>query len=1421
MDHLQSSQDFVKALKSAVDPPFPDGPCKIDIARQVWDRVSFYVPSKGEVITEWILTKLLKDKGIDGVKALNAQQLNPILDVRYWKLLADITNDANNTKTWLGSILVRIPIAPIVLAFLSLYSENRQQCLSKAVAACLRTMWFPGVQKSTTETLLECVGALLHLVHESDADDDDLAKIACLIIKSYRNSLANSSNKKKICTLFVRQNFPRWLECIACILPCEQLQDSIYNAGLETFFNFDVLRHSHDSKTGSVILNALQTLPELSKDAIAPALPRLFSSFLQAIKKYRSTLFGQESNQIPCAATDELNASGLQFFIICQELLDDIRSTPEAWTARNALLVIVDESNLFSSSMEHAINQISDLAIEALAANDQPSVILPAIECLSTITRINYDLVLSILPRILPQLLRVGNYGGRSTLALSFLDLILDYYTKTRTIPTYVSNLLDMVQCTASDGCDDPSEVYNSRSGSVLFAPAHLVRLAKKIQLSVTARQIVPLAKTMVDRLEAAWEGLENADSHPDILAIRLSLWACLASAVLSSLPIRSLPEEERASLVTVVDSARNSFVSKVVSKLGKKRRGHDSYLVWGWQICAAAALRMGYVLDVSKNLVLGLHRHPECNGKLFRKLADLAGNEDVLPELSLEVFRYLFSRSSIRDPAETRATMEQALVFLEQRLSYEGSKWSGYPHQLVFGEKGRADSALALLHMLIERWLPTVDSFCTAEQLRRFVTLLMSIPFSDVPSLKDSEIRPFDVLVMALRSAEFWELANIRPVLLSYLTDSTVLLDHPPNAQQAFKILSIYRLILYFPVSYFTKFSRAELVKRALSTDMLLRSTACDLEVCRLLMVLRVFLKRVFAYTGHVEPSTFGLAAVVEHLMNSELVEFTDQEVFVDVTLDLIGMYFRELSRSAQRGSTNIISVLDSLKTWVMSGTKMGARGVARIIDELVTEFSFTAFPNEIRAPMRRAHTELVAFVLPRMSDLVNRQITQDVIRSQVVLMTLWTSLLSFGKWLTQGDEVQFFGCRLASKIMATGKDDISPPLDEARVMTLAMIFQEVQCLPEDEQAGHLEQVIAVYVLFALVLDETGRERLNIYMSRACKNMTSSNYAHILNLVSEALSNHEAYAPGYFARMVYLATRLLKDYPQSTFKHTQTFAAQCIATFASHETFVNGPIELRVRVLDYVVQLTSERPEALRSSDLSGIWQLLSEFLASSRLHDQETHTTIFHRIVTIIGALVRLRRDLITWTLPHLGMTLRQLILCMRGCRPMLGAKQTAMVMDSQPRWINAKQTLGIDEAKALSRLLETLGTKTVIRTHVHGERQKAESLVKPFSKHAIYVIKAYIECMDDPLWVLSGEVRKELQPGLFVLCGMVSEHGRDAVMVSGLEGGGKTVMKTLWKEYEKQRSENIFSQSETSENGSRQINASNKCLNSACPI
>lgn len=207
--------------------------------------------------------------------------------------------------------------------------------------------------------------------------------------------------------------------------------------------------------------------------------------------------------------------------------------------------------------------------------------------------------------------------------------------------------------------------------------------------------------------------------------------------------------------------------------------------------------------------------------------------------------------------------------------------------------------------------------------------------------------------------------------------------------------------------------------------------------------------------------------------------------------------------------------------------------------------------------------------------------------------------------------------------------------------------------------------------------------------------------------------------------------------------------------------------------------------------ADMGSIWTLLSRFLSASRTHDDNTTVDIFHKSVTIVGALVRLRRDLLTANLPHLVTILQQLMLSMRRVRPHIGAKQMALVTDTQPRYINVKNPLGMEEAKLFARLLEMLASKTTVRTnYTSQDAQKAESLSKPFSKHAPYVLKAYIEAMNDPLCIIPSSLRKELQSGLYALCSMMKDYSRDAMMVSALDAGGKTTMKALWKEYEKQR-------------------------------
>ena len=202
-------------------------------------------------------------------------------------------------------------------------------------------------------------------------------------------------------------------------------------------------------------------------------------------------------------------------------------------------------------------------------------------------------------------------------------------------------------------------------------------------------------------------------------------------------------------------------------------------------------------------------------------------------------------------------------------------------------------------------------------------------------------------------------------------------------------------------------------------------------------------------------------------------------------------------------------------------------------------------------------------------------------------------------------------------------------------------------------------------------------------------------------------------------------------------------------------------------------------------------MWTILSKLLSGSESHDASTSVDIFREIVGITSALVRYRRDLVLPALPHLGMVLQRLVTLVRAARPGLGAKQTRTVANSFPFWVNSREPLGIPEVKILSRLLVSLTTKTTVRLVGSGqENQKMESLARAFGKHASYVLVAYVQAMNDPLCVVYATTKKELYPGLFALCEMLSDHDREAMMLSALDGGGKATMKILWNDYKKQK-------------------------------
>jgi hypothetical protein len=134
-------------------------------------------------------------------------------------------------------------------------------------------------------------------------------------------------------------------------------------------------------------------------------------------------------------------------------------------------------------------------------------------------------------------------------------------------------------------------------------------------------------------------------------------------------------------------------------------------------------------------------------------------------------------------DASVSQAVVKKFLLYLERSFTPADVVWSGESHYLTIGHPGKAECALALLHLILERWLPTVeyDPFClkvfnvdfgfrilaTPEQLTQLLKVIMRVKIPLKTCSLEGQLRPEHLLLRTLHSAEFWELHIMRSLFV------------------------------------------------------------------------------------------------------------------------------------------------------------------------------------------------------------------------------------------------------------------------------------------------------------------------------------------------------------------------------------------------------------------------------------------------------------------------------------------------------------------------------------------------------------------------------------------------------------------------------------------------------------------------------
>jgi hypothetical protein len=219
----------------------------------------------------------------------------------------------------------------------------------------------------------------------------------------------------------------------------------------------------------------------------------------------------------------------------------------------------------------------------------------------------------------------------------SIIQIIVEHYCKTRSVPAYLSQVMDAVSAT---NLDSPRDRYRLASASPLLSFVHCSLISKAVETHLTPGQVSDLALTMIEHIR---EGVSTMieDNHPHGTAERASSLAPtirIASLALAALPIDLLPRPTREEQMQVWAEAMFASFKQCLSHLSKTLRKGDSDLSWAWTVVGQAMIRLDYQLATA-------HRAwPQYSvrnrDKILGRLRKLYESEGLSPPLLILVVR-------------------------------------------------------------------------------------------------------------------------------------------------------------------------------------------------------------------------------------------------------------------------------------------------------------------------------------------------------------------------------------------------------------------------------------------------------------------------------------------------------------------------------------------------------------------------------------------------------------------------------------------------------------------------------------------------------------------------------------------------------------------------------------------------------------
>ncbi|QRW05760.1 hypothetical protein RhiLY_04759 [Ceratobasidium sp. AG-Ba] len=1358
---LSSSQEFIRALKGSKDPPNEGGLSKVELAHKAWKLDSLFIPSKAEVIVEWALQSLL-------ARSHSESPDGDILSDQLWKLLSDVIcarmdfNRPISAKTpglgWLNNVVNRVPVLPIFAGLLRSIAHTvpfteratppgSLRLVLEAATSVARVLLPLASIKANCDTVASCFWETLGIFAAQDATETTLLLVLDLcdrIASVFETSFTYYSNKKKIATVLVEKHQSAWLHAAeprrSELQSLVSFRQKLFDIGCTVVFCPEYTR---------LIFQSFESHPTLL--AVVSS-PRLFAAYVSGLRTHKLFVFSDQgagtstggiAKRVRGAARDLY----LHLVPKCQ------------WPAIAQITQSAEELQVVDDDWADIFGTVVQSAIQTLKqpwSDEQARVAIHVCLTLGSVLRLNVEVVQAHAAVLLSGLCTAPS--SLLPAAGPVLELLLDHHSKARTLHIYLPQLTNSLVTAIV-----PRKFYQDACVGPVLDATHLAKLRRSVAAFVTPGQILPTVRQLLTEFATAiatWASSISAepprkkrrtstgDSNVDYLgeasAAHIGLSSRLLVSILKSLPVKTLKPDALESLKSLVDE----FDADTLSKAFTTGLEHDS---WAHQTILAAVSRIRYCL-----------RHSQCpvptscgpTAEEDDSLLGLLGNPCTLAELVTETVRV--STQGQRPQDHIRKVWQFALARLDRDIvSQRNITWDG---SLAHLDK---DPWFPLWFLLLDKQLSVIESNLGPDQLGLILDMFVNLGRG--PKASDS-ISSIQLFTKAISTPQFWEMHKLRGLLNEKMVSGTMSLDQASlhkvlktmrkgkkskHAGSHDDAISLYRLAALCPPDYLDRSAKTALFARAPCADVLATNHKDRAAV-------RVVLRQLGPGTSVGLPEEY-----IEYLLDPSLQgdeRRLDDPDFENDTLTILQGSFRLYARSAKDTGKagDIGAVLQRISTlelfqepvWGNPAAILSTRATVCLLDTI----------SEIWGPEVTLPKEIHGCVLRILDQIRNCAEHSDVATD--LLIEAVRTLTSCEHWLQLDTSPASCRARRVLRALPTGNSVATKAL-------IRLIIEEIRNAGED-----VRLLIAAVGLHARSHGTSVPADILRAFGEACRGLKPEQHALLTSeIVSLVLAPENNLA--YRVATIRIASSVLRYAPESTSQHRR----QSTTTILNSLAQLPQSQPCQEACASFVAEMCSERAASLTILDMTAIWILLDRATTSSDM----IFLSVYSLIVASLSSLIRFRRDLLTPALAQLSALLSRLIRTLRyRISHAAGAPQRTTV---------AQASLA-GKATELARVLVGLTTKNTpvtIRSKADQKQPvKAESLARPFARHAPYILVAYAQSAAE----MSGAVRAALKPGLFALCSMCGMPARDMIMVTMLDTVEKEIFGGVWKEWEGQK-------------------------------